>query len=432
MAHGGWCVARQDSLAVFVSGTLPGELVVAEVVARRSKLWFARTVEVVEASPDRVEHVWPLAGRAGVGGADLGHVALTAQRRWKAEVVVQQLRRIAHLDWAVEVAAAPGDEARGGLAYRTRLDLSADADGRLGMHPPRSDRVIPLDSMPLAHEDIVAVVPWSKPVAPGSRVRVLRTSGLGGAVVVRTADDPTAGEPAPLRRAARLQAADGPSGGGVALGGPVGRSAGHDGPADSGAAQPVTEEVVRAGQRLVYRLDPGDFWQVHREAPGVLVEAVLDQAGDLAGRTVLDLYAGVGLFSVPLAAAARRLVAVEGDRSAALSAAWNLRDNPSATAVQGDVRQLLARSGPVPARADVVVLDPPRAGAGRAVVEGVAARRPTAVVYVACDPAALARDLGLFGGLGYRLDRLQAFDLFPHTHHVECVATLSPGPPSRG
>ncbi|MDR1806434.1 MAG: TRAM domain-containing protein [Propionibacteriaceae bacterium] len=432
-AHGGWCVGRHEGRAVFVAGTLPGETVTAEVTERRSKLWFARTVEVLEASPDRIEHIWPLAAATGVGGADLGHVALAAGRRWKAAVVATQLRRMAHLDWDVTVEAAPGDAARDGLAWRTRVEFTAGPDGRLGMFAPGSARLVTVDSMPLAHEAIQAAAPWAGEYRPGDRVTVVRASAAP--VVLTAAQDDTA----------------------------------------------TVAECVAVGEREYrYRLSATGFWQVHREAPGVLVGAVLEGLGatvsgpvavartslsshrarphgpdtvsgpvavaagaslsshrarphgpdTLPEGAILDLYSGAGLFSVPLAERwpERRVVAVEGDPAGARWAAANLQDYPRATAVHGDVARVLATSRAVPRRAAAVVLDPPRAGAGKAVVAAVAARTPATVVFVACDPAAFARDVALFATHGYALTALRAFDLFPYTHHVECVGVLERQP----
>ncbi|MDR0416204.1 MAG: class I SAM-dependent RNA methyltransferase [Propionibacteriaceae bacterium] len=386
-AHGGVCVARHDGRVVFVAGVLPGELAWAEVTRRQTRQWHARAVEILEAAPDRVEHVWPLAAAAGVGGADLGHVALPAQRTWKAAVTAGQLRRLAGLERTVQVEAAPGDDARGGRGWRTRLDFEADAAGRLAMHAAGSHRLVPVDSMPLAHEAIVEAAPWRQAYPPGAQVRVVRSAGAAAdgsaaqtTVAVRGDDPGWVDERVPLP--------------------------------DGGAA--------------LFRLPATAFWQVHRAAPAVLTAAVSEAAQAGAGQRVFDLYSGVGLFTAPLAAAVGRagqVWAVEGALAASAAAAANTAAWPAARCLHGAVAdQLHDRSGPLPARADVVVLDPPRNGAGRRVLAGVTARQPRRIVYVACDPAALARDLGSLAAAGYPLAGLRAFDLFPHTHHVECVA----------
>ena len=194
-----------------------------------------------------------------------------------------------------------------------------------------------------------------------------------------------------------------------------------------GRREPVVEEVL--GRRFSVAAD--GFWQAHRGAPATLVEAVLDAAAPRPGEVVLDLFCGVGLFTAFLADAvgpAGRVVGVEGDRSAVEHAAHNLADQPWAEVVRGSVDEVLAEAryaSPLD-RADVVVLDPPREGAKRRVLEPVTALGPRTVVLVACDPASFARDAVLLAEAGYRLAGMRAFDLFPMTQHVEVVGTFEP------
>jgi len=184
----------------------------------------------------------------------------------------------------------------------------------------------------------------------------------------------------------------------------------------------ITETVVAGGATHRFELAADGFWQVHPGAPTTLVEAVLGALDPQPGESVLDLYAGVGLFAGFLAdrvGADGRVVAIEGEPHASAYSAGNV---PTAEVSAGDVATVLASGYAEPF--DLVVLDPPREGARRPVVEAIAARDPRAVAYVACDPAALARDVAVFAEHGYRLSGLRAFDLFPMTHHVECVAVL--------
>ena len=400
VAHGGHCVARLDGRVVFVRHSLPGERVRATITEGGSRFWRADAVEVLQASPDRVEPAWPEAGPDGVGGGELAHVALPAQRRWKADVLSDQLRRIAHIERDVEVEAAPGDDERGGLGYRTRVELVAGPDGRAGMRRVRSHDVVALTGMPLATEEVAALAEaegvWSRQWTPGARLELVA---------------PAEGEPVLL----------------------VDGTPWRRGRADTrpNARRAVTELVRLESGEYRYRVAADGFWQVHREAPGVLGGAVLDAVGDVAGATVLDLYAGAGLFTLPLADAvgtSGRVIAVEGDARAVKDARRNAHDLRHVDLRLGAVDRVLAEGdagGAGVPGADVVVLDPPRAGAGRAVVDAIAERAPSRVVYVACDPAALARDVGYLEERGYELASLRAFDLFPHTHHVEAVAVLN-------
>ena len=192
---------------------------------------------------------------------------------------------------------------------------------------------------------------------------------------------------------------------------------------DAGGPSRARESVETTSGSHDFVVGPDGFWQSHVEAPRVLVETVLSLLRPQPGERVLDLYAGVGLFAAFLADAvglAGRVVAVEGSPQACRDARVNLP--PQVQVAQGAVDRVLASSYDEPF--DLVVLDPPREGARRTVVEQVADRAPRAIAYVACDPAALARDLATFAGCGYSLRELRAFDLFPMTSHVEGVALL--------
>jgi tRNA/tmRNA/rRNA uracil-C5-methylase (TrmA/RlmC/RlmD family) len=424
VAHGGHCVARHEGRVVFVRHTLPGERVRAVLTdaAPDARFWRADAVEVVRASPDRVPSAWPAAGPGGVGGGELAHVALPAQRRWKEAVLAEQLERLAHLGpddvpgGRVEVEAAPGDGERGGLHWRTRVELVADRAGHAGMHRFRSHDVVALDDMPLATDDALAFARaegvFTRRWPPGSRLDVVA---------------PASGTPALL----------------LADGRPVRAGRADERP---NARRTVSEQVTAtlAGRDVAWthRVSADGFWQVHREAPGVLVRAVLEaleatQGHPLDGQTVADLYSGSGLFTLPLADAVGdrgRVVAVEGSPQAVRDARRSVHDRAHVELHAGPVEHVLAGLRAAAGeqgglrRADAVVLDPPRVGAGRRIVEQVASLEPETVVYVACDPAALARDVAFFADHGYALGGLRAFDLFPMTHHVEAVATLTRSP----
>lgn len=412
-AHGGACVARDESgRVVFVRHSAPGEVVRARVSAVQKKLAWADAVEVLEPSPDRVESVWPQAGPGGVGGGELAHLTPGAQRDWKSRVIAGQLRRVGGeaLAEAVEalggvhVAPAPGDEDPNDplTGRRSRIDVVIDVDGRAGMHEFRGRRVIALDDMPLAVPAIRelglfdAGSTWRRLWKPGDRVRAVAPSG--GDPVVLIGDD--------------TYAADG-----VRIDADVLR---WNVPVGSGAES--------------YYVRPSGFWQTHVRGTEVLANAVLaaafgsDEAG--AGRAAMELYSGAGLFSVPLARAVGetgRMVTLEGDEGAVRDAGENLAAFDWVDAFAGNVDRegIVDLSGQLGAVPDVVVADPPRAGAGAEVCEAIAATGAPRVVLVSCDPAAGARDLRTLTEAGYVLESLQAWDLFPHTHHVEMVSVLS-------
>lgn len=396
VAHGGHCVARtEEGQVVFVRHSLPGERVVAEVTSETAKFLRADCVEVLAASPDRVEAPCPYAGPGRCGGCDFQHVSVAAQRDLLGAVVADQLRRLAGVEVAVDVEAVPG--AADGLGWRTRVRYRATPDGRLGLRKHRSHEVVPVDRCLIAAPGLADVTEhrW-----PGTASVEAVVSGTGERLVVV--------EPSGRRRPALP---------GIEVDGAV-----TDSGERLGGRTWVTERAVGRD----WRVTGAGFWQVHPAAAETLADAVLEAVRPQPGEHALDLYSGVGLFSAALAEAVGpegRVVAVEGAERAVKDARRNLRDLPQVRIVGGPVRRSLPT---VESPCDVVVLDPPRTGARAEVVSRIAALGPRAVAYVACDPAALARDVATFAAHGYRLRSLRAFQLFPMTHHVECVATLAP------
>lgn len=373
VAHGGHCVARWDGRVVFVRHTLPGETVRIRVTegTESSRFLRADAIEVLHAAPGRVEAPCPYAGPGLCGGCDWQHATPATQREVLGGVVAEQLARLAGVERQVVVeAVAPED-----LGWRTRLGWTVDPQGRPGLHRHRSHDVVPVDRCRIADTGLPDVHDrrWSTAQLD------VTVSSLGDTAVV--ADDEVV----------------------------------------QGRAR-VRERVHERD----FRVSAAGFWQVHPAAARTLVDAVLAYARPEPGERVADLYAGVGLFSAFLGEAVGStgsVLAVEGDARAVRDARRNLHDLPQVRIEPGRVGDVLKRLPVQPL--DVVVLDPPRVGARASVVTQIAARAPSRVVYVACDPAALARDVATFTTQGYTLSDLRAFALFPMTHHVECVALLS-------
>ncbi len=384
VAHGGHCVARHEGQVVFVRHALPGERVLAAVTdgGAGSRFLRADAVQVLSASPQRVGAPCPHAGPGGCGGCDFQHAAVPYQRRLKGDVVREQLRRLARVgsgpvvdDLVVE--AVPGDDE--GLGWRTRVRLAVDSEGRAGLRRHRSHEVEVLAECPLLHPAVAAAGVLGRRWAGAAEVQVAVAPGSGGQVLMV---DGTAQGPARLQEEA------------------AGRT---------------------------WRVDGTGFWQVHPGAADLLVGAVRAGLAPRPGEHLLDLYSGVGLFAGSLGVdlgADGRVDAVEADSDAVRAARRNLHDLPWVRLHTDRVEHWLR--GPGLRRCDLVVLDPPRSGAGKAVVDALVRLAPRAVSYVACDPASLARDVGTFLGHGWGLTGLRAFDLFPMTHHVECVALLTP------
>jgi tRNA/tmRNA/rRNA uracil-C5-methylase (TrmA/RlmC/RlmD family) len=425
VAHGGWCVARPGSgPVVFVRHALPGERVLARVTEVTSHLVRAEAVGVLAASPDRVEPPCRYAGPGGCGGCDWQHAALPAQRALKAAVIRQQLKRLAGIEREVTVEPLPGDgdDAQGpaghrtaGLGWRTRMQFAVRADGVAGLHAHRSHEVIDVDTCLIAHSVItdlaiprlrwpgVAVVEALTGTGSGESA-VIVSPGRTGRTPARSVslEDVTANSV--LRRAGSRNRSLAPLRGRCYL---SQRAAGRD-----------------------WRVSAGAFWQVHPDAADALADAVLAALEPRPGDAALDLYCGAGLFAGVLASAVGpdgSVIGVETDRTAVRDARHNLREWPWAQVRKGDVAGVLARRALPPAR--LVVADPPRAGLAREVIDYLS--RPGSgagrLAYVSCDPATLARDIGLLAARGWELDGLRAFDAFPMTHHVECLAALSRG-----
>lgn len=406
IAHGGHCVARHEGQVLFVRHTLPGERVRVRVTGSGPKGRFLRAdaVEVLAASADRVTPPCPYAGPGRCGGCDFQHVDLAAQRALKTEVVREQFARLAGLELDVVVEPVPGDGE--GLGWRTRVEFAVDEEGRAGLRAHRSHEVIPVDTCAIAHRRVLETGVLERSWPGETSVDVIAPSA-GDAVVVPV----PSGEP---------------------------------------TAPSVTEHVAASGFSADFDVAARGFWQVHPGSAATFVETVLGLLEPQPGETALDLYAGVGLFAAALAGGVGergRVLAVEADVSAVASAQVNLAAYPSVVAVRARVDDALgvaraSRSGPggrrggrqsrprphplMPPRADLVVLDPPRTGAGREVTSAICRLQPRAIAYVACDPAALARDTAYLRDRGYGLVALRAFDAFPMTHHVECVALFTP------
>ena len=413
IAHGGHCIARHEGQVLFVRHTIPGERVLARVTESGPGERFVRAdaVHVLAGSADRVDPPCPWARPGRCGGCDLQHVALPRQRALKAEVVREQMGRLAHLSVDVDVEPVPGDA--DGLGWRTRVEFAVDAEGRAGLRRHRSHEVVPIDWCRIASAEVTSLD------VPGRR---WSGSELVDAVAP-SRDEPLAvtvpGQAAPVVREHVTSRWRGP------------------------------DDEERTLDRD-FEVSPRGFWQVHRGAAATFVAAVMAAAAPRPGERAVDLYSGVGLFAAALADAvgtSGQVLAVESDSEASTHARANLTAYGNVVVLparvddafgvarparRGSPRQRFSRprkptrSALVPASADVVVLDPPRTGAGRGVSAEIAALGPRVVVYVACDPAALARDTAYLADAGYRLDGLRAFDAFPMTHHVECVARFVP------
>ncbi len=380
-ANGGSCVAHHEGRVVFVRYALPGERVRVRVTADRGSYWHAEVIEVIEPSPDRIASLCPIAGVDGAGCCDLAFALPEAARVLKAQVVANQLQRLGGHRWEGEAESLSDS---GPTGWRTRVRLEVGADGRPGFHRYHSDELVTdlgCAQLPAGMLDGLAVADWP----PTAQLHVA-VDDDGRRRVVRT-----------LRQGKRTETK-------VVEGG--------------------YEAVQRVGART-WRVPVTAFWQAHRDAAGVYSGLVADWAQPGSGMTVWDLYGGAGVFAAALGdavGASGRVLTVDTSRAATRAARAALADLPQVDVVTDSVRRALAvqRVG-----ADVAVLDPPRAGAGRDVIDLLAAAGVPRVVHIGCEAASFARDIGLYVGNGYVVEKIKVFDAFPLTHHTECVALLT-------
>jgi tRNA/tmRNA/rRNA uracil-C5-methylase (TrmA/RlmC/RlmD family) len=371
VAHGGHFISRYEGAVIFVRHGLPGEVVDVAITSVGASFNRGDVVAVIEASPDRVQAPCRYANRNGCGGCDFQHVEISAQRKLKEDVITEQFARIAKMEIHVDV-----EEVSPALGWRTQATIGSDKKGRAGFYASRTNTIMAIDECLVLHPSIGYQKIQSQNWEPGIRIQV---------------------------------------------------SASTDGSSRLIAGEVIQGEQI---QNFIvngknYQVSPDSFWQSNVNAPKVLVDCVSEYAEVRAGDHVLDLYGGVGLFALQLheaIGAGGRIDLVEGSKSATADAAINFTGAQNVKIHTGDVEKILPRFS----RADVVILDPPRDGAKKNVIASLVECKPRAIVYVACDPAALARDSALLRDANYTLEKIRAFDLFPMTHHIECVALFAP------
>ncbi|HZN79626.1 MAG TPA: TRAM domain-containing protein [Mycobacterium sp.] len=385
-ANGGSCVARHEGRVVFVRYALPGETVKVRVVGDHGSYWHADVVEVIEPSPNRIDSLCPIAGVDGAGCCDLAFADPDATRRLKGTVVANQLARLGGYQWCDEdsaVAEPVGDGSATG--WRTRVRLDTSAEGRAGFHRYHSSQLVTeLNCAQLPAGMLDGLNEWRWP--PGAQLHV-------------AIDDDEV----------RHVVQSGPR---------TGRKT------TTVVAEGHYEAVQRVGDRI-WRVPVTAFWQAHRDAARIYSELVASWAQLSAGQTAWDLYGGAGLFAAALAEGVGergKVLTVDTSRGASRSARTALADLGWVSVVTDSVRRALAAQTE---RADVAVLDPPRSGAGREVIDLLAAAEVPRVIHIGCEAASFARDIGLYLGHGYAVEDLRVFDSFPLTHHVECVAALT-------
>ncbi|GAA4472327.1 class I SAM-dependent RNA methyltransferase [Enteractinococcus fodinae] len=452
MAHGGHCVARHDGRVVFVRHAIPGEIVNAAVTAggEDARFWRADTVSVVRPSEFRRSHQWKLAdsirahasGRFPVGGAEFGHITLEHQRRLKAQVFRDTMARIGQLNVEAPVVGIAEDEPTG-LHWRTRNAFSVTATGRLAMNVHRSATVVPVRNIPLGVRQLDALQLWDIDFTGAGRVEVATPShGEEVLVVIFPLDSVAANKKQLEHHIAqwRKRMIHLPSKVSVV----VGLRTKQFGPLEMIRLRGRTwlREVVETERygTHTFRISGDGFWQVHRDAPATLVNAVMQELQLAPGQVIADLYAGAGLFSKFIADAVGdqgAVLSVEASPGASRDARKNLREHKHAYVINGLTDRIIGswlqrpdapieQGGLDDRPVDAVVLDPPRAGAGRATITRIHQLAAEKIVYVSCDPASLARDTKWLVEHGWEIEQSTIYDLFPDTYHMETVTTFRP------
>ena len=374
IAHGGHCVARFEGQVIFVRHAIPGERALVEITAVNSKMVRADAQSITLPSEHRRVAPCEYARPGGCGGCDFQHIDLDYQRELKSQVIVEQFSRLAGLDVTCEVKAVePSD----GLHWRTRVDFAVGETGHIGFFGNRSNEVIEIKDCAIADPKMAVAELACRRWNGDDRIAVASTST--GQVSVSRA--------------------------GRSISGPT--------------------QLLEQVEEFSYLISPQSFWQAHAKAPSTLIREVISLADLAAGEVVCDLYGGVGLFTAPMAAIVGiggKVHLIESDRRAINDATKIFKGMKNVEIHPGRVEIRLPKiSDP-----DLILLDPPRTGAGEEVVTVMTRSRPRAIVYVSCDPASLARDAKLLLTSGYRMDYLVGYDLFPQTQHVECVARFIP------
>jgi tRNA/tmRNA/rRNA uracil-C5-methylase (TrmA/RlmC/RlmD family) len=366
IAHGGHFVARHEGRVIFVRHAISGEKVKVRITEISKNFARGDAVEIVNASKDRIAPACRYAKPDGCGGCDFQHVEPQAQRSYKAAIIKEQFKRLAKMDIEVEV-----EEVAPTQGWRSRMQFTVSENRKIAMYQARSNKLIEIDECKIAHQSIKIADLNAQKLPAGKKVDV--AVGSDGEVVV---------------------------------------------------AIEGRENFALVNQNVNgfnFSLTPESFWQSHKAAPKTLVDAVLEFAELKIGDHLYDLYSGVGLFAssaLKLIGDTGRITLIEESASAITDARRNFANYANVEIVEGKVERELKRF----VKGDVVIIDPPRSGAGERVIRQILALSPRTLIYVACDPAALARDTEILERFDYALDGIRAFDLFPMTQHIESVA----------
>lgn len=401
LVYGGDGMGRlPDGRAVFIPGVLPGERVKARLTEQKRAFARAALVEILQPSPDRIQP--PCINTAACGGCHYIHMTYPAQLSAKTAIVRDQLQRITGI---AAPPVAPMIPSPLEWHYRNTVQFHLSEEGRIGFQEAGSHRVVPIDTCLLCHPAIEEILPALDFEGSSGLERIQARVGVEDELLLVLEST----DPIPPDFSVDLPLS-------VVFVGPGGFE--------------ENEPLVLAGDdHLImeacgrrFRVSAGSFFQVNSAQAENMLRYILDHLTLRADTHLLELYAGVGLFSAFLAPAVGRLTAVETSPSAMDDFAVNLDEYDNVDLFAGSAEEILPS---LDIRPDVVLVDPPRAGLAIPVIDALVEMKPAAIAYVSCDPATLARDLKRLLAAGYVLEQVQPFDMFPQTYHIETVAMMS-------
>ena len=372
IAHGGHFIARHNNQVIFVRHAISDEIANVKITSINSKLAFGDAIEILKPSKDRVKPPCKHSKPGGCGGCDFQHISIENQKNLKKIIIKDQFKRITKIDINPDIISS---EPSTGLHWRTRLDLAISNNGKLGFYAHKSNKVVEIDECLIAVKQINKSEVFNKYWNNTDRLNISVSSDKELNIT---------------------------QSGKIILG--------------SGKLKEIVGENN-------YIVSPNSFWQSHINAPYLLLQKVIQYAGIKLGDTVCDLYGGVGLFTASISKLigdTGKIHLIERDNYCIQDAKKMFQDNKNILIHHGKVEQKLGKIKSI----DVIILDPPRNGAGKQVIHQIIDKRPKSIVYVSCEPSSLARDTKILLENDYTLNHLVGLDLFPMTHHVECVASF--------
>jgi len=392
--YGGNFLAKLDGKTTFVPFVLPGELVKVLPVQEQKNYLFAEPVEISKPSDDRVQPGCPYFQRCG--GCHYQHINILTQARIKEQILSEQLIKLGKL---ITPNVRPILTNGITTGYRNHLQLTPNLAGKLSfVHQKPQMGLVPVERCEIASQRINEALQFLE-FDPGLKItRVSIREGKDDLLVILESDSPDVPE---INVEGEFSVTHTSKGHNVVI-------AGND-------------HVVMEVSGQFFKVSAGSFFQVNSLMAAEMVQLILREADFLPEDIVFDLYCGVGLFSVFIAPLVKEVVAIEESPSSTADFAENLDRFDNVSLYEAGVAEALPF---INQKADVVIIDPPRAGIEKAVLDRLVAMKPRSIIYVSCDPSTLARDLSRFSANGYDLRFAQPLDMFPNTYHVESVSIL--------